>query len=246
MTQHTFEHPLNEKTRIYLRIESLLAQLQQAATFANHLDYQLFFHALFDLLDISDQIQLRSELAKDVEKQRLNYRTWVDVEGVDQEMLAKLLSEIDHVHANLMNGDRFGSALKDDRFLSTLRQRFNLPGGTCCFDLPTLFYWLQVPAAEQQRDAERWMTSLMPLAEALSLWLRLTRETGDFHSHKATSGFYQSDASEASILRLDIPHKAGVYPMISGHKNRFAIKFIDFQTNQATTQDVTFKIAVCH
>jgi cell division protein ZapD len=84
------------------------------------------------------------------------------------------------------------------------------------------------------------------LSAALNLWLKLARETGHFRSYTAQSGFYQSDAAEANILRLAIPLEYGVYPMISGHKNRFAIKFIDFKTNQASSLDINFELAVCN
>lgn len=42
MTIHQFEHPLNEKTRIYLRVEALLAQLHRASQFDDGDQYQLF------------------------------------------------------------------------------------------------------------------------------------------------------------------------------------------------------------
>ncbi len=245
MTTHQFEHPLNEKTRIYLRVEALLTQLDQAAQFTQESHYQLFFRSLFDLLDIFEQIQLRSELAKDIEKQRLMYRSWLNVDGVDHEMLQALLNEIDQVHAGLMNADRFGVSLKEDRFITSIRQRFNLPGGSCCFDLPALHYWLHLSTEKKQQDARQWTNSLQPLSQALRLWLKLARETGHYRQQIANNGFFQSDADEASLLRLTIPLNFGVYPMISGHKNRFAIKFIEFETGKATSQDIDFQLAVC-
>jgi cell division protein ZapD len=245
MTTHKFEHPLNEKTRIYLRIEALLLQMKNASQFIHESHYQLFFRALFDLLDIFEQIQLRSELAKDIEKQRLMYRSWLNFEGVDQNTLLPLLDEIDKAHAGIMRSDRFGVTLKDDRFLIAIRQRFNLPGGSCCFDLPALHYWRHLPLEKRQQDAHLWTDSLQPLEKALSLWLKLTRETGNFRPKLAARGFLQSDADDANLLRLIIPLNYGVYPMISGHKNRFAIKFIEFESGKATLQDVEFELAVC-
>ncbi|GIA18887.1 cell division protein ZapD [Vibrio cholerae] len=245
MTTHQFEHPLNEKTRIYLRVEALLNQMERASTFSDGFQHQLFFRSLFDMLEIFEQIQLKSELAKDMEKQRLTYRSWLNVEGVDQEMLNSLLAEVDEVHRDLMSAERFGQSLKEDRFLSAIRQRFNLPGGSCCFDLPALHYWLHLPLDRKMRDAQQWMQTVTPLANALKLWLKLTRETGHYRSRMASNGFYQSDAEDANILRLAIPLEYGVYPMISGHKNRFAIKFIDFHNGQACTQDIAFDLAVC-
>lgn len=245
MNTHQFEHPLNEKTRIYLRVEALLTQLEQAAKFTQESHYQLFFRSLFDLLDIFEQIQLRSELAKDIEKQRLMYRSWLNVDGVDYDMLQSLLHEIDQAHAGLMNADRFGVSLKEDRFLTSIRQRFNLPGGSCCFDLPALHYWLHLPIERKQQDAQQWTQSLQPLSNALRLWLKLARETGHYRQRIAHNGFFQSDAEDASLLRLTIPLSFGVYPMISGHKNRFAIKFIEFESGKATAQDINFDLAVC-
>ena len=64
MTTHYFEHPLNEKTRIYLRVEALLHQLDVSAKFSDDLQHLNFFRALFDLLEIFEQIQLKSEFVR--------------------------------------------------------------------------------------------------------------------------------------------------------------------------------------
>lgn len=246
MTTYKFEHPLNEKARIYLRVEALLAQIDDASQFSQESHYQLFFRSLFDLLDISEQIQLRSELAKDIEKQRLMYRSWLDFEGVDQSTLVALLDDLDKVHNDIMRSERFGILLKDDRFLNTIRQRFNLPGGSCGFDLPALHYWLHQPIEKKQFDANQWTESFKPLGKALELWLQLARQGGSSHPKLAARGFFQSDADDANILRLVVPLKYGVFPMISGHKNRFAIKFMEFESGKATLQDVEFELAVCN
>ncbi len=245
MTIHKFEHPLNEKTRIFLRVETLLRQMHQSASCIDTQHYQLFFRSIFDMLEIFEQIQIKSELAKDLEKQRQAYRSWLNVDGVNQAMLNDVLAEVDVVHKSLMQSERIGQSLKEDRFLSTIRQRFNLPGGSCCFDLPALHYWLHLPSEQRARDAKRWMDNLQPLSDALSLWLKLTRETGHFKPQIARAGFFQSDAEEANILRLAIPVHFGAYPMISGHKNRFAIKFMSFETGLAYSQDIDFDLAIC-
>jgi cell division protein ZapD len=244
-TIHKFEHPLNEKTRIYLRVEALLRQINHCSDFADPQHYQVLFRSMFDLLDIFEQIQLKAELAKDLEKQRISYRNWLNVDGVNQQMLQSVLSDLDAVHRGLMSSERFGVSLKEDRFLSVVRQRFSLPGGSCCFDLPSLHYWLHLPIERRQHDAQRWIESVSALNAALNQWLKLTRETGVYHAQIARNGFYQSDAEDANILRLNIPMNYGVLPTISGHKNRFAIKFVNFENGQASSQDVEFDLAVC-
>ncbi|OEF24968.1 cell division protein ZapD [Vibrio rumoiensis] len=240
-----FEHPLTEKARIYLRVEALMGQLHKSASFEAPLDYQLFFRSLFDLLDLFEQIHIKSELTKDLEKQKLTFKNWVNVPGVDQAILNDVLNDIDDNFRCLMSAERLGQSLKDERFLSAIRQRFSLPGGTCCFDLPSLHYWLHLPLEKRLSDAKKWTDTLKPMNNALDLLLKLIREIGRYKPQVANNGFFQSEADEANILRLQVPLKRGVYPMISGHKNRFAIKFMNFETGMAYSQDVEFDLAIC-
>lgn len=245
MIIHDFEHPLNEKTRIYLRVESLLNQIQLSADLTDQLHYLIFFRSLFDLAEIVEQVQLKSEIAQDIEKQRQIYRYWRNIDGVDQERLEQLLHEVDSIYRLLLNTERFGQQIKDDRFLNMIRQRFGLPGGTCSFDLPILHYWKQQPIEQQKQATQAWLNSFLPLQKALNLLLKLTRESSDFHHYEATAGFFQSMADEATLLRLHIPAEHNAYPVISGNKSRFAIKFIHFTSAQACTQNIEFQLAIC-
>lgn len=245
MTIQKYEHPLNEKSRTYLRIESLLRQAQQCATFSDPQYYQVLFRSIFDLLDIFEQIQLKPELLKDLDKLKLTYSNWLNVPGVDQKRLQGLLKELDMVHGEIIKAQRFGTLLKEDRFLASIRQRFNLPGGACCFDLPALHFWLHQPLEKRMTDAQRWLSSLAPLNHGLQQWLNLTRSSSQMKPQIARGGFFQSDAEEANMVRLQFSQDYGVYPMVSGHKNRFVIKFINFETGQASNQDIEFELAVC-
>ena len=82
MTTHKFEHPLNEKTRIYLRVEALLHQMEKASAFADSIQHQLFFRSLFESAPEKFwQIQPKSELAKISKSSASLYRSWLNVDG---------------------------------------------------------------------------------------------------------------------------------------------------------------------
>ena len=245
MNSLKFEHPLNEQTRFYLRIEFLLQQVKSSSTFSEDFQYQIFFHSLFDLLDIFEQVQLKTELAKDLEKQKIKFKGWLDVPDVNQDTLRSLLDDIDTCRHHLMTPERLGKCLREDKFLSAIKQRFTIPGGSCCFDLPALHYWLKLPKERQMEDVVNWVKQLSMIMEPLNLCLKLIRESSLFQDKVATKGFFQSDMDEANLLRLDIPMDSGVYPMISGHKNRFALRFLSFESNQNCDKDIEFKLAVC-
>ena len=55
---------------------------------------------------------------------------------------------------------RFGSALKEDKLLSAIRQRFAIPGGACSFDLPNLHFWLQQPLEQRLAEIAQWLETL--------------------------------------------------------------------------------------
>ncbi|QUJ67083.1 cell division protein ZapD [Photobacterium sp. GJ3] len=245
-----FEHPLNEKVRIYLRLEYLLLQMNHASDSEDLWQHQIFFRALFDVLDILDQVQVKSELAKDLDKQQLQIKQWLNVEGVDQTAVLSLLDQIGSVHHHLISAPRLGQVLREDRFLAGIKQRFSLPGGSCCFDLPSLHHWVHLPLERKHADMAYWFDQLRPMAQALQLWLRVTRESGQYRPQTARNGFFQHDAENASLLRLQICPSYGVYPMISGHRSRFAVRFLPFdegQTSAATpvAECIDFTLAIC-
>ncbi|MEM7266858.1 MAG: cell division protein ZapD, partial [Pseudomonadota bacterium] len=64
MGHAVFEFPLKEKVRNYLRVEQLLGQLKITAK-SEHTHLQLvFFEQLFELLDLIERLDLRSDLTK--------------------------------------------------------------------------------------------------------------------------------------------------------------------------------------
>ncbi|KLV06340.1 MULTISPECIES: cell division protein ZapD [Photobacterium] len=240
-----YEHPLSEKVRIYLRLEYLIRQMTHASQLTDPWQHQIFFRALFDMLEILDQIQLKSELAKDLEKQRGKLKQWLNIDGVDQNALLELLDKLDLAHHQLLTATRLGQELREDRFLSSIKQRLSIPGGSCSFDLPTLHHWLHLPLAHKQSNMQNWLNHISELSVALHLWLKLIRESGQFRPQVARGGFFQHDAEAANMLRIDICSSHGVYPMISGHRSRFAVRFLPFEEGTGIAELLEFKLAIC-
>ncbi len=78
-----FEHPLNEKMRAWLRIESSLQQL----TSQRHLDSLAsslaFFRTVTELLEVLERGEVRSELLKELERQQAKLKQWAEIPDVD-------------------------------------------------------------------------------------------------------------------------------------------------------------------
>jgi len=168
------------------------------------------------------------------------------VPGVDPNRIEEIRQQLKASGAVLMSAPRIGQMLREDRLIALVRQRLSIPGGCCSFDLPTLHMWLHLP--QEQRDAQvhYWLESLEPLRATLTLILDLIRNAAPYRRQTSLNGFYQDNGDDADLLRLQLPLDARLYPQISGHKSRFAIRFMPLDSEHGTVPErLDFELACC-
>ncbi len=103
-------------------------------------------------------------------------------------------------------------------------------------------------APQQDRDADvaTWLQSLDPLNQALIVVLDLIRQSGPFRNQISLNGFFQDNAEGADLLRLRLHLAPQLYPQISGHKTRYAIRFLPLDSeNGVVPERLTFELACC-
>lgn len=245
-TDVLFEHPLNEKMRTWLRIEFLTQQLSGAQIIADHAGALHFFRNAGDLLDVFERGEVRSELLKELDRQQRKLQAWEEVPGVDRDRIDSLRHQLKTCASVLMSAPRIGQLLREDRLIALVRQRLSIPGGCCSFDLPTLHIWLHLPQSQRDAQVEIWLRSLDPLLQALSLILDLIRNSAQFRKQTSLNGFYQDNAEGADLLRLRLPLVDELYPQVSGHKSRFAIRFLPLDSeNGLVPERLDFELACC-
>lgn len=245
-THILFEHPLNEKMRTWLRVEFLLQQLSVHLPLSDHADALHFFRNVGDLLDVFERGDTRTELLKELERQQRKLQAWSDVPGVDLSRIEAVRQQLRASGAVLMSAPRIGQQLREDRLIGLVRQRLSIPGGCCSFDLPTLHMWLHLP--QEQRDAQIavWLDSLTPLTQTLTLILDLIRNAAPFRRQTSLNGFYQDNGDDADLLRLQLSLEDQLYPQISGHKSRFAIRFMPLDSEHGVVPErLDFELACC-
>ena len=241
-----FEHPLNEKMRTWLRIEFLIQQMPFRPQIASHADALHFFRNAGDLLDVLERGEVRTDLVKELERQQRKLQSWAEVPGVDQERINALRQQLKQSSSTLMAAPRIGQFLREDRLIALVRQRLSIPGGCCSFDLPTLHIWLHMPQAHRDEQVASWLASLDPLVQSLSLILDLIRNSGQFRKQTSLNGFYQDNGEDADLLRLRLDLAHQLYPQISGHKSRFAIRFLPLDSEYGIVPErFDFELACC-
>jgi cell division protein ZapD len=143
------------------------------------------------------------------------------------------------------------SALKDCDFLSTIKHRSSIPGGTCTFDVPDYGYWLHLPHQEREEALEAWITKLRPICDSVGELLWLTRESSKPTETVAEGGLYQHTlprTEQYNLVRVLLPSRHGLFPEISASQHRFVVRFVQWRgVNERPVQmmqPVTFQLAL--
>lgn len=245
-TEVLFEHPLNEKMRTWLRIEFLIQQLNTVLPVNDTARALYFFRNIGELLDVFERGEMRTEVLKELGRQQRKLLSWSEVPGVDEQRIATLRKQLENCSTVLMSAPRIGQQLREDRLIALVRQRLSIPGGCCSFDLPTLHLWLHLPQESRDSQVSLWLASLNPIQQALDLILDIIRNSVPYRKQTSLNGFYQNNSDEADLLRLKLDTIEPIYPQISGHKNRFAIRFMPVDAEHGIIPErLDFELACC-
>ncbi|RUO71879.1 cell division protein ZapD [Idiomarina ramblicola] len=243
-----YEYPLQERMRTYLRLEHGFEQLKASQKCFKE-QAEPFFNALFDVTELLERFDIRTELSKDLELDTQRLQKWEEHPDVDRDALGKTVNEIEHCLNLLQDIPKYLRVLKDDALLASIRQRFSQPGMSGLFELPQLHLWLSQPVEVKQQQCENWRTTLAFVDLAITLKLTLLREQSVFVPMQIQNGFLQESSEQLlAMLRIKVPRSANIYPVISGHRQRFTVRFMPLpggENKETSLQDIEFEIARC-
>jgi cell division protein ZapD len=250
MSTVLYEHPLNERIRNYLKLEQLFAQA--CTCLSSHLSisnsHQVFFNALFSILDTLERNDIRGDLIKELEKLEQNLVVWSKVPDVDASALEKNLAETVRLVSHLRTSRPTWMQLKEDKLLSCLKQRFAIQGGSSSFDLPQLHFWLHQDECNIKQEIQQWLNLLSDISSSLAIVLKFIRQRAEFETIEADSGFYQDNGEGLLLLRIKLAKDAAYYPTISGNKFRYSIRFMlpcQHTGRRYANQATVFQLARC-
>jgi cell division protein ZapD len=248
-----YEHPLNERIRTLMRLEDLFARVGYFATRGEGPDHHAALLALFEITDVAARADLKADLVQELERQKQVLAPLRSNPQIDQEMLGKLLGDIEQVGANLLaQAGKAGTHLRENEWLMAIKQRAAIPGGVCEFDLPAYHHWLNKSPAERREDLAGWIEPFAPIRTGAAIVLRLLRENSRVSRHTATRGVFQlmlTTAKVAQLLRLRLEHNPPYVPEISANKYALNIRFIGvsgMDRGNVVDQDVDFELAFCN
>ena len=246
-----YEYPCNERIRTFLRVEALFDRLDYFSAGSDHPLHHVAVSTLFDLLDMTERTDLRGMALQDLERQRMVLSGLREHPDVSADMLDSMLAEISAVMAELADQGRIAQALRDNEWLTSLRGRLAVPGGSSQVDMPSFHGWQHQPAAKRQADIKIWSASFLPLGNAVRLALRILRGAGDVVEKEAKQGAFQEmlEGKSFQLLRVWVDPKYEVFPEMSANKYVILVRFakIDGEHKPLTIkQNIPFQLARCN
>ncbi len=252
--QICYETPLNERMRTFLRLEFMFQQLDFAAKGESSWDTRNALHAFFEIYSIVSRNELKSELLQELDRHYANLSRLMDSPGVDPKALSTVLQDIGTIRETLLMAKVLSQeSIRRNEFLTGIRQRSAIPGGTCSFDLPALHHWLEANGV-QQRVAymDEWRAPLQPLMKAVSLILGMVRQSAVATAETAQQGLFQMNLDSnapTQLTRIMVDRGSNVFPEVSGGKHRFAVRFLEQPNPNARAMqaewDVPFELICC-
>jgi cell division protein ZapD len=248
-----YEQPLNEKMRTFLRLEFLYTQASYHSESPSPWSSRAAVSSLLEILAITARGDSRSDVLKELERQVNILKEFQSKSGVDPARLKSLMSNLVKMRSDLSTaGGNFMGPLRDSEFLSAVKHRSAIPGGTCDFDLPDYSFWLNRPAEIRSAEFGTWLALIRPLCDSIAELLWLTRQNAKRKSQLAIGGIFQLQfdrENPCQLVRITLPPGSELYPEISGNQHRCSIRFLSWL--DATTRpvhvetDVSFLLTCC-
>ncbi len=226
-----YEYPLNERVRTLLRLEDLFDRLNWHVQGEHPYNHHAALVTLFEIADVAARGDLKTDLLQELERQRSALSVLRGNPDVEQTRLDGVLQEIDMAHAGIYRlAGRIGQHMKEDEWLTAVRQRAIIPGGLCEFDLPAYHRWLHEPTETRHANLRQWLAPMLPVRSGLDIVLRLMRESCRPGMQQAINGVYQqmleSGARPAQMIRVGVDEEFCCVPEISANKYMLNIRFV--------------------
>jgi cell division protein ZapD len=249
-----YEQPLNERMRTFMRLDFLYNQALYQSEIATASSARAAMTGLLDILAITTRSDMRSDALKELERHLSHLNEFQSRPGVDAARLKTIIANLGRLRGELLNaGSAFLQPIRDSEFLNSIKLRSAIPGGTCEFDLPEYFCWLNQPAEARMRAFGEWLGLLRPLCDAIAELLWLTRQAGRSRQEVAKGGVFMigfDRDAPAQLLRIALPVEDSLFPEISGGgQHRCNVRFLKWSglgtRPTPLEEDVAFTLTIC-
>lgn len=248
-----YEFPLNERIRLFMRLEQLFQQLDHFMEGSSVWDSRAVIATLLDIVALFSRNDLKSETLKELDRHcAVLSRMARGQQEVDYAKLDRILSSLESLSRDIYDTPgKIGLSLLEKDLFKSISQRSSIPGSTCSFDLPAYHYWLQLGDEPRKRDLQEWVQPFRLIRSAIDILLHFIRTCAAPVDEVARGGFFQKTLDHTlpyQLLRVAVHRSEPCFAEISGGKHRFTVRFMIPDPTQRPAQcghDVSFRLTCC-
>lgn len=241
-----FEYPLSERVRNFLRIDHLFARFHETVARTEVWAHHSALLTLFEIMEAAARAELKLDILQELERQKNLLPLLTTMTADERQQRGQKLQQS---MQNLQNvQQKFGQHLRENEWLMAIKQRMYVPGGTSPFDLPSYYFWQQLPSTTRETQLRQWIQSLLPTYEAIDLLLHILRCNSWSVACVATAGNYQHNSlgQNTHLLAIDVGQQATTLPEVSANKYFTHVRFLQASQQQArgkiVSADVPFTL----
>jgi cell division protein ZapD len=249
----TYEFPLNERIRVFIRLEQLFQEFGHFSSGPTIPDKRAAISVLLDIMSIFRRNDLKSEILKELDRHAKVLNKYADSQNVDPKQLESILNQLTETSKKLYaTSGKIGIAIMESDLFQSITQRSSIPGGTCSFDLPEFHYWLEQEESIRLKDLGRWSQPFNEIHNAIALILDFIRHSNAPSEEIAEAGFFQLALDKNlpyQLIKVSMDKSLPCFAEISGGKHRCSIRFMvpseDEQRPTQSTDDIPFSLTRC-
>ena len=249
----SYEFPFNERIRNLLRLEDLFGKILLNVEAGHQHNHHSALISLLQMLDIIDRADLKMDLVQELDRQRLAMQNLRGNPVIAEKVLDSILKEIGACSTTLRSDNaKLGQHLRENEWLMSIKQRANILGGLCQFDLPSYHHWLNLGETQRKNDFNQWLARLKPMQDAIKTILHILRGSGMVTKNHVDNGFFQQmlgGAKPAQMLRIELLDDCPCFPEVSANKYAINVRFfaLDFvQKNKPCDHEIDFMMTLCN
>lgn len=248
----SYEFPFNERIRTYLRIEDLFSKVLHHVDEGHEFSHHAALISVLQMLEIIDRADLKMDLLQEIDRQKGNLMSLKGNPNISEQALNQTIDQLDQSATSLRADNlKIGQFLRESDWLMAIKQRANIPGGVCEFDLPSYHHWLHLSESRRREDFDEWLSRLMPMYSAIITVLQILRGSGEETQLVASQGNFQQllgGVKVAQLLRIEMGDSP-CFPEVSANKYAINIRFSrldDVYKPEHCEEDVPFTMAICN
>jgi cell division protein ZapD len=224
------EHPLDELTGNFLRVETLFSRVDVLINRFFPIDHHFCLLTLLEIAELEDQFDLNAQILNQLDDQKKKLNGFKGNPHVAESVLNDLLAKVDH-HSIALRSQKKKLAhfIADDEWLFKLRDRMALPGGTSPFDAPRYFAWQHRSGEDRREDLLEWLQLFLPLRDSVGFLMEMMRGTAQVSRQIAKGGEFRQSLPQGrcKLVQIWVDPKLKATPEVQGNKLMVTIRFLD-------------------